>query len=134
MIRTAVDTSVLMDVFSADPSYGKGSLSALQRCWEEGFLIACDVVWAEIRPRFDHEEDLLKIADKAGLGFEPTTRESALFAGTIWKKYRSHGGKRERMIPDFLIGAHAFVQTDRFLTRDRGFYRNYFPKLKILEP
>lgn len=132
MIRTAVDTSVLIDVFAADPVHGKKSLLILQQCWEEGHLIACDVVWAELRPRFDHEEDFLRIADKTGLGFEPLTREAALLAGTLWKKYRSQGGKKERMIPDFLIGAHALVQADRFLTRDRGFYRSYFPKLKIL--
>lgn len=132
MIRTAVDSSVLLDVLAADPVYGKSSLSLLQKCWREGYLIACDVVWAEIRPRFTTDEELLVVTEKMGLGFEPLTRESALMAGTIWKKYRAGGGKRTRTIPDFLIGAHAFVQANRFLTRDRGFYRKYFQQLKIV--
>lgn len=134
MIRTAVDSSVLLDVFAADPTYGEASLAKLQQCWEEGHLIACEVVWAEIRPRFENDEQLLGVTEKAGLAFEAIDLKSALFAGSIWKKYRSAGGKRDRMIPDFLIGSHAFLQADRLLTRDRGFYKSYFSKLKIIEP
>ena len=134
MIRTAVDTSVLLDVLVGDPVHGSSSRKIMQRCWEEGCLVACDVVWAEVRPRFESDESFLMIVDKMGLGFDPMESEAALLAGTLWKKYRSEGGKRDRMIPDFLIGAHAVKQAHRFLTRDRGFYRKYFKELEILEP
>jgi predicted nucleic acid-binding protein len=44
------------------------------------------------------------------------------------------GGTRERVIADFLIGAHAMAKADRLLTRDRGFYRRYFKDLTVLDP
>ena len=44
------------------------------------------------------------------------------------------GGRRQRVVADFLIGAHAQLQAERLLTRDRGFYRAYFTGLCVLDP
>ena len=44
------------------------------------------------------------------------------------------GGRRERVIADFLIGAHAQQRSHRLLTRDRGFHRAYFTELSVLDP
>jgi predicted nucleic acid-binding protein len=60
--------------------------------------------------------------------------EVAYLAGKKWGLYRKSGGTRKRIITDFLIGAHAVTKAERFLTRDRGFYKSYFPALKILSP
>jgi predicted nucleic acid-binding protein len=35
---------------------------------------------------------------------------------------------------DFLIGAHALKQGDHLLTRDGGFYRDYFKGLRVMSP
>lgn len=134
MLRTAVDTSVLIDVFCADPRHGQASMQALIQCLEQGTLIACSVVWAEIRPRFKSTTELLGVTHNLGLEFEAINQEAALKAGEVMKQYREQGGKRERLIPDFLVASHALVQCDRLLTRDRGFYRQYFAKLKVMEP
>ena len=59
---------------------------------------------------------------------------TAAAAGGVWRAYRNGGQGRHRLLPDFLIGTHAWMRADRFLTRDRGFYRTYFKRLKIVDP
>ena len=39
-----------------------------------------------------------------------------------------------RTVPDFLIGAHALLQCNALITRDAGFFRDYFKGLKIIVP
>lgn len=131
---TAVDTSVLLDVLGADATFGQRSHDALLRATAEGRLVASDVVWAEIAVFFTSANEATNILDRVGVSFDPLNAESAIQAGTAWRSYRDRGGKRDRVVSDFLIGAHALVQAERLLTRDRGFYRSYFSKLRLLDP
>ena len=111
-----------------------GACAALQRCESEGRLVACDVVWAEVTglapSRAQLESDLLSLH----VGFDPLNASAAMLAGEAWRIYRKRGGSRTRVVADFIVGAHAVQQADRLLTRDRGFYRGYFKKLKIIDP
>lgn len=131
---TAVDTNVLLDVFRDDPTFSPISKKALRSCLAEGRPIACDVVWAEVAGFFPLPEAAQDAMNRLGVEFSAVQLEAALTASTAWKSYRSRGGKRDRIVADFLIGAHALAQADRLLTRDRGFYRTYFSRLRILDP
>ena len=131
---TAVDTSVLIDVFLNDPEFGKASAEALRRCIKEGQIVACEVVFAELAAVFPSTRAFEGAIEKLPIDFLPSERDSAVLAGEMWRQYRRHGGTRTRVISDFLVAAHAQEQCDRLLTRDRGFYRKYFTKLRLIDP
>jgi hypothetical protein len=131
---TAVDTNVLLDVFTADPRFGPASRSAVRRCLAEGSLVACDVVWAEVAAAFNDPTAAADALDGLDVQYDGVDRDAALAAGVAWRKVRARGGIRRRIVPDLIIGAHAAARAERLLTRDRGFYRSAFAKLTILDP
>lgn len=132
---TAVDTNVLIDILEPDPVYGPSSRDALKRCLREGAVVACEVVWAEVATSYSRNvQRVVRALRDAGLAYSPMDEESALEAAKSWHAYRKKGVNRERIAADFLIGGHAQVQCDRLLTRDRGFYRDYFKALKVEAP
>jgi predicted nucleic acid-binding protein len=132
-MATAVDTSVLLDVLLADPQHAVRSESALRKAAAEGGLVICEVVIAEIVPILASASVHEFLADW-NLVFLPSSAESAALAGQMFHRYLDRGGKRGRVVPDFLIAAHAQVHTGVLLARDRGYYRDYFQDLKLLDP
>jgi predicted nucleic acid-binding protein len=131
---TAVDTNVLLDVFSADPKHGRKSLDMLKMSQRAGRLVVCEIVLAELSRYFLTFERLKETLVSLDIASEPLGEEACHVAGQAFLLYRERGGKRDRILSDFLIGAHAQVRCTRLLTRDRGFYRDYFPELEVLNP
>lgn len=130
----AVDTCVLLDIFFDDPSFGQSSADALRRCLRAGSVVACPVVWAETRAAFNDDESFTQTMSSIGLGYAAFDEGTAILSGSIWQAYRRAGGKRDRIMADFLIGAHALHHSARLLTRDAGFYRDYFSGLLVETP
>lgn len=134
-MRTAVDTSVLLDVVVDDPHFAERSEAALRQASRKGPLVIGGCVLAEIRPAFAPGDIDDFLADWQ-IEFIASTRESALEAGEMFERYleRRHAPGSGRVVADFLVGAHAVAAADQLLARDRGYYRDYFEKLRLVEP
>ena len=128
-MRTAVDTSVLLDVFLPDPRHGERSAERLRTAYDGGAIVVCDIVYAELTPAFGDRASLDAALRRIHATTSAIDTAIAHEAGLRWMRYRNAGGSRKRIISDFLIGAHAVTVADAFLTRDRGFYNTYFPEL-----
>ena len=126
---TAVDTSVLLDVFLADGRYGEHSKEQLRAAYDSGAIIVCDIVYAELVPAFRDRAVLDCALREINATTSRVDTAIAYDAGVRWMRYRQAGGPRKRIITDFLIGAHAVATAQTFLTRDRGFFSTYFPEL-----
>jgi len=131
---TAVDSLVLLDVLLDDPAHVEASLAALKAARAKGRLVACPIVWAEVRAAFTLAGQEQGALAAAGISFDPFDENSAALAGDLWGQYRRRGGKRTRLVADFLVAAHAKCRADSLLTRDRGFYRAWVRGLTLVEP
>jgi predicted nucleic acid-binding protein len=133
-VTTAVDTSVILDLLTDDPRFAASSQAALKAARAQGRLIVCECVLAELRPALGSDGEMQQMLDDLGIDFVCGSVESALLAGRHLAAYLQKGGPRGRVVADFLIGAHAEVHADRLLARDRGFLRDYFGSLKVVDP
>ena len=128
-----MDSSVLWAIFKGEPAgiVWMGRLVELRR---QGPLLACEVVWAETRPAFATARQQADTMDRLGVEFSPLEASAAALAGELFAKYRRAGGTRQRILPDFLIGAHALAQGVSIASDDEGFFRKYFHGLTVIRP
>ena len=126
---TAVDTNVLLDVLVFDQIHEPQSEARLRDAYDRGAVLVCDIVYAELVPAFPDRRVLDEALAVIGVQLSPIDTTIAWEAGVRWGRYRQAGGPRQRIMTDFLIGAHALAVADAFLTRDQRFYATYFPEL-----
>ena len=129
----AVDTSVLVDVLTGDDRFADASLAGLAQALGEGDVVVCDAVVAELHAMLDVDSAMEGMATM-GIRYLPTSEPAAVRAGHMQRRFRQRGGRRERVLADFLIGAHAMMQCGALITRDEAFFRDYFKGLRVIVP
>lgn len=137
-----------------DAPHGDESERALAEALRAGAVVISDPVCAELAAHFAEQENLDRFVADTGLRLEPSKAEALYRAGRAWSEYIRRrpalacpqcGTKqdfhcdqcgagiqpRQHVVADFIIGAHALVQADQLLTRDRGYYATYFPEMTL---
>lgn len=149
---------LLLDILIPNTAHVESALRCLANIKPDDEIIVCEVVFAELGSQFLSFKELNAFLIETGITLVHSNENSLFEASTAWKKYsdRKKGtitcpacGKdqkvschscneiipyRQHILSDFLIGAHAKIQADRFINRDRGFYRKYFKGMKLISP
>jgi len=129
-----VDSNVLLDIVTDDPTWGEWSSATLARIADDTVLHINALIYAEVSVGFATIEELEDALPVALYHRQPVPFEAGFLAGKAFLRYRRSGGARTAPLPDFLIGAHAAIAGDRLLTRDPARYRTYFPTLELIAP
>lgn len=154
-MMSALDTNVLLDLLIPGAADAVDAQRRLDEALAQGALVICDVVYAELAALFPSQGDLDRFLDVTSIRLEPTGRAASARAGLAWRLHGqrrasglvcpacgarqavecAHCGRafqmRQHLVADFIIGAHALIQANRLLTRDRGYYVTYFPDLTL---
>ncbi len=139
-MTVAIDASVLIDLLG-DDARADAAEACLRVALAKGPVVVCDVVLAELTAALGHGSTVLDVLEDMGIRFAPIDQRAAVRAGEMQRKYRQRQrteGTADatvlRTLADFLVGAHAMLQCDGLITRDAGFFRDYFKGLKLIEP
>jgi predicted nucleic acid-binding protein len=131
---TAVDSNILFDILLPDPKFGPASKEALKRSYMDGSLLICEMVYAELAAYFPRRSALDEVLKTMGIRLQVSSPEVLFEAGHLWRSYKKKQSREQRILADFFVAAHAQHHAEGLMTRDRGFYRKYFKKLKVLSP
>lgn len=131
---TIVDSNVLLDVITEDPTWLDWSQNALGQAADRGPLVINHIIYAEVSVRFTRIEDLDDTLDQRVFRRDAVPWDAAFLAAKAFATYRARGGRRTSTLPDFFIGAHAAISTFSLLTRDGSRYRTYFPSVTVIAP
>jgi hypothetical protein len=126
------DTSVIADIFTKDPDWFQWSSAQIERAASQGLVAYDAIVFAELAVKFDTQKELENRL--SAFTYLPLPLHAAFQAGKAFEKYRRAGGKKARPLPDFFIGAHAYVAHLPLLTRDPRRVRTFFPSVRLITP
>lgn len=129
----AIDSSVLLELLTGEGDADTAEL-ALREALSRGPVVVCDVVIAEVCSSLQDGDRAMQAFEEMGIAYSTVEEKSAVRAGEMQRRYRTRGGGRARTVPDFIVGAHALLQCNGLITRDAGFFRDYFKGLKVIVP
>ncbi len=129
-----VDSNVIIDVLTGDPSWRTWSEAALSDAADRDDIAINPIIYAEIAAGFATVSDLDRHLGVEVFRRLPLPYEAGFVAGRAFVEYRRRGGVRTSPLPDFYIGAHAAVSGLGLLTRDARRYTGYFPKVRLISP
>ncbi|MET0209313.1 MAG: type II toxin-antitoxin system VapC family toxin [Burkholderiaceae bacterium] len=135
----ALDTSVLVDLLGED-AMADAAESCLRDALALGPVVLCDVVVSEITAGLGHGAEIMDVVEEMGVSYLPVELKAAIRAGEMQRRYKQrlrasgNASAIQRTVPDFIVGAHALLQCSALITRDAGFFRDYFKGLKVIVP
>ncbi|MDO5610488.1 MAG: type II toxin-antitoxin system VapC family toxin [Pseudomonadota bacterium] len=135
----AIDSSVLIDLLGEDAAMADAAEQAVRDALAIGPVVLCDVVVSEITAGLGHGAEIMDVVEDMGMQYLPVERRTAIRAGEMQRRFNERrragkAGATARTVPDFIVGAHALLQCTALITRDAGFFRDYFKGLKVIVP
>jgi len=126
-----INSCIITDLASPNSEWFEWSSNTLESFDHEHTFIINPIIYTECSIGFKRIEELF---NHLGFAIKQIPKEALFLAGKAFLNYKKNNGKKNNVLPDFLIGAHAAIEGYSLITRDKGRFSTYFPSVKLIMP
>jgi len=156
MNSIVIDTNPIVYIYNGVSGFGKQYAVLLDKLSRKYNLVIPKIVYGELSLMFDSRMEINAFLTDAEIEIKDIPGKCYIEAAGRWQKYNQRrilmchdcGNKtgkmfckkcgaiiriRQHILSDFLIGAFANGMKKKIIvTSDKGYYKTYFPELKII--
>ena len=156
MNSIVIDTNPIVYIYNGVSGFGKQYAVLLDKLSRKYKLVIPKIVYGELSLMFDSRMEINAFLTDAEIEIKDIPGRCYIEAARRWQKYNQRrilmchdcGNKigkmfckkcgaiiriRQHILSDFLIGAFANGMKKKIIvTSDKGYYKTYFPELKII--
>lgn len=136
---TLFDSSVLIDARDKDSLWHVWAIEQIKHHGSTDGAGVNVVALAEVSVRVENPEAVVEQLCGWGMEMLPLPISAAAPAAKAYARYLARRDKSQPTIPkmpqpDFFIGAHAYAEGMKLVTRDPDRVKTYFPTVKLIVP
>ncbi|WP_109048447.1 type II toxin-antitoxin system VapC family toxin [Azospirillum sp. TSA6c] len=144
-MSTFFDTNALIYLLDTKSEYHQSSMEALKKCKSLGPVIVCDMVYCEFSIGMKNKSEVDAAISSFAFERYNGDDEALVKAGIAFKKYKEflrelkekegaviEEEDRNRLLPDFIIGAIADNEGSPLVTKDTKYFKKWFASLPLI--
>lgn len=129
-----VDSCIITDLGAPNSHWFEWSSTMLEQLDANNTFIINPIIYAECAMGYEKIEEVEALFEHLRFKIKPIPKEALFLAGKAFLQYRKRQGQKSNVLPDFFIGAHAAVAGYKLITRDKGRFSTYFPRVELIIP
>lgn len=134
MASILIDTCIVTDLADTNSDWFEWSVTTLEKLDQYHTFIINPIIYAECSVGVEKIEEVEALLEHLGFAITPIPKEALFLAGKAFLQYKRQKSGRNKVLPDFIIGAHAAVSGYQLMTRDKGRFSFYFPHINLIMP
>lgn len=135
-LSACLDTSALIDLLDVEARRHLAVLEMFLKYKTSGMVFITDTIFSEASAGMPSMAALQNALDELGIARMSASDEALYLAGQVYAAYKRNKGegKKDGVLPDFLIGAVAQTERLALITFNGKDFVNRFPDLEVVAP